>query len=129
MTQPSVNPLNLPPLPDFSHAILEGVTVGPRRAVTLTLSPLVWAGTQGKYSPPVTVRLGGIVGFDEAAAFFAEQRLPTDIAGLNYAAGHVSKPNALFLEIAFERVEARLIIQCQRVTISKEAVSPWQAGV
>jgi len=116
MIEPSSNLLNLPSLPDFSHAILESVSIGPRRAVMLTLSPLVWVGSQGHHGPPITVRLGGIVGFDEVVAFFAEQRLPADIAGLDYAAGHVFKPNTLFLEIVFERVEARIIIQCHSVS-------------
>ncbi len=118
MTQQSAITIHLPPLPDFSDAILEGVSIGPRRAVTLELTPLVWVGSQGHYGLPITVRLGGIVGLEEVAAFFAKHQLPADIAGLSYATGHVSKPNAQFLELIFERVEAQIVIQCHSVTVT-----------
>ena len=108
MTEPAATFIEMPLLPDFSHALLENVTVGTRRVVTLTLTPLIWVGTQEQRGLPVTVRLGGLGNFEEAAALFAEQRLPADIAGLRYDAGHISKPGNLYLELVLSGWNHRL---------------------
>ncbi len=108
----------MPPLPDFSHAVLESITIGPRRVVTLTLTPLFWLGTQGQRGLPVVVRLGGIVNFEEATAFFNGQHTPAEMAGLRYANGRVSKPGDLFMELIFEQVEVQAVIHCHSVTVT-----------
>lgn len=91
----------MPPLPDFSHAVLENVTVGPCRAVTLTLTPLLWVGTAG----------------------LRDQHIPAELAKLRYAAGHTSRPGDLFIELIFERVEAQLMLQCHSIIMTEGAVS------
>ena len=123
MTEPAITFIEMPPLPDFSHAVLENVTVGPRRAVTLTLTPLLWVGTAGLRDQTVTVRLGGVANLEVAATFFAVQHVPAELAKLRYAAWHTSRPGDLFIELIFERVEAQLMLQCHSITMTEGAVS------
>ena len=89
---PAAVVIGLPALPDFSHANVISVTLGPRRAVTLKLSPLLWVGDQGHYGPPFTVRLGGIVNFDEVSELFAaNHHKRSELAWLRYA--RAASPN------------------------------------
>ncbi len=98
---------------DFSNASIDRVDVGPRRELTLSIALLVWDGTKGRSSDAVRVRFGGIENFTEASEFFAEGPHETsELAWLRYAAGRRSKPGRLFFELAFERIDARLVIQC-----------------
>ena len=117
--------IGLPALPDFSHANIESVTVGPRRAITMEISPLIWVRDQGHYGPPFTVRLGGIVNFDEVSELFAaNHHKRSELAWLRYAMAYISKPGEQYLDLIFERVEARIVIHCQRVTVNDPPVNP-----
>ena len=98
---------------DFSHAHIGRVSVGPRREVTLSVSPLVWEGRTGQLADPVQLRFGGIANFVEVSAFFASSpQERSELSWLRYAEGRRSKPGCLFFELVFERIDARLVIQC-----------------
>ena len=111
--------MKLPPLiRDFRHATIQGVTVGPRREVTLAIAPLAWHGHNGDHSETVCVRFGGIINFDEVTAFFAATSSECfELAWLRYAEALHSTPNNLFFELVAERIDASLIIQCSSLQV------------
>jgi hypothetical protein len=86
---------------DFSDARIDAVVIGPRRELTLSITPLVWDGPNGRCGEPVRVR--------------------SELAWLRYAEGRRSKPGCLFFELVFERVDARLVIQCSSLQMSSPA--------
>jgi hypothetical protein len=103
---------------DFSHAHIDGVSVGPRREVTLSVAPLVWEGRDGRYAGVVPVRFGGIENFVEVSAFFAvAPHERSELAALRYAEQPRSKPGCLFIELVFERIDARLVVQCSSLQV------------
>ncbi|AWM35626.1 hypothetical protein GobsT_66930 [Gemmata obscuriglobus] len=112
-------PIALPLLVhDFSHARVEAVAVGPRREVTLSVSPLVWDGGAGRYAAPVPVRFGEIENVSEVSAFFAgAPHARSELAWLRYADHPRSRPGGLFLELAFERVDVRIVVRCSRLMV------------
>ena len=111
--------VGLSELPDFGHADFEGVVLGPRRALTLTLVPLIWIGNQGLPGPAVTVRIGGIVNFEEVEALFAAgHHKRSELGWLNYDEENASKPHDLYLRLAFERVDSQVVIHCHSLTIT-----------
>jgi len=98
---------------DFHHARIDAVAVGPRRKATLLVAPLVWDGHNGRYADAVRVRFGAIENFVDVSAFFASAPYErSELAWLCYAEGRRSKPGCLFFELAFERIDARLVVQC-----------------
>jgi hypothetical protein len=104
---------------DFSHAEIRGVSVGPRREITLTISPLVWEGCNARLDEPVQVRFGGIQNFSEVAAFFTDgPHERSELAWLRYADNRLSKPGRLFFELAFERIDARLVVECSSMQVA-----------
>ena len=103
---------------DFNHASIQNVTIGPRREVMLEIAPLVWNGSRGRYADGVRVRFGGIENFAEVSAFFAaDPHKQSELAELSYADGRKSKPGRLFVELVFERIDARLVVQCSSVQV------------
>ncbi len=103
---------------DFSHAHIRGVSVGPRREVTLSVSPMVWDGHKGRHAEPVPVRFGAIENFAEVSAFFsAGPHEWSELAWLRYAVERVSKPGCLYFELLFERIDARLVVHCGSLQI------------
>lgn len=114
-------PVELPSVgQDFNHAPIEQVVVGPRREVTLTLSviPDYRPGNPRPASQSVRVRFGGIENFAEASAFFAAgPHERSELACLRYAEGRLSKPGCLFFELVFERIDARLVVQCSSLQV------------
>jgi hypothetical protein len=115
--------MNLPSLTyDFSHADITDVTVGPRREFTLTVNVLVFEGFKGRHIEGVRVRFGGVANFEEVSAFWkAGPHRRSELAWLRYAEGRRSKPGALFFELVFERTEARLVVQCSSLQITRPA--------
>ena len=112
--------LVLPPLPDFNDAVIQKVVIGPRREVTLLVQLLVWENSVGHHTPAITVRFGGIVNFDEVKAFFdIPHYRRSELCGIIYDKQQSSKPGNLFLELLYERVEARVIIQCSSFIITE----------
>ena len=110
---------HLSPLPsDFNGAIIDTVTVGPRRELVLIVSPMVWEGQQARHVDPVSVRFGGVKNLEEVSAFFATapHRL-SELGCLRYAEQPTSKPGHLFLDLAFERTEARIVVNCSSLQI------------
>ena len=61
-------------LPDFAHAFVDDVMLGPRRELTLIVRPLIWTGSKGSYGEPVRVRFGGIFDFEEVQTFLPTPR-------------------------------------------------------
>lgn len=112
--------MGLPELPgDFNHATFESVTVGPRRELTLELSPLVWVGNRGYHNAVVSVHLGGIVNFEQVKALFDENHhRRSELAYLRYDPNLVSKSGSIHLQLEFERVEAGTMIQCSHLTVT-----------
>ncbi len=106
---------------DFNHAPIEQVAVGPRREVTLTLA-VIPETRPGNRPPPVKfvrVRFGGIENFAAVAAFFADDlHEKSELAWLWYAAGRRSKPGCLFFELVFERIDARMVVQCSSLQVN-----------
>jgi hypothetical protein len=103
---------------DFSNAHIDAVVIGPRRELTLSMAPLVWDGPNGRCGEPVRVRFGGIENLAEVSAFFAAApHERSELAWLRYAEGGRSKPGCLFFELVFERIDARLVIQCSSLQL------------
>lgn len=104
---------------DFAHSLVEGFDVGPRREIVLKLSVLRWDGSKGTFLSGVRVRFGGIKNFDEASAFFGNARHQrSELSCLRYAVDPPSKPGHLNIEIALERVDASIVVQCSSVSVS-----------
>ena len=95
--------------------------IGPRRELMFALRALRFEGSQGRYDNPITARFGGIANMDEVKSFFADSpQSQSELAFLRYNGEPVSRPGRIFIELAFERIEARLIIQCAHFTITDE---------
>lgn len=110
----------LPVLPDnFAHAYLNTVSVGPRREVTLEVMPLVWQGSSGHRGEAVRVRFGGVENLAEVTAFFAANgHCPGELAWLMYSTALKSQPGCLYFELMYERIDARLVVQCSSLQMS-----------
>ena len=103
---------------DFNHARVEQVVLGPRREITLSVSPLRWTGQRGEYAEAVTVRFGGIRNFAKVSAFLtAVPHAQSELAWLGYAEEQPSKPGRLFFDLIFERTDARLRVQCSSLQV------------
>ncbi len=112
-------PRGLPELLDFMDAGIEDVILGPRSEMTLVLSPLIWVGGHGHHGSPLHVRFGGIFNYAEVEAGIAEgHHLRSEIGYLRYGINHNSKPGDIHVHLEFERVEARIMIHCRRLTVT-----------
>jgi hypothetical protein len=111
--------MNVPPLiHDFRHARINSVAIGPRRELALSVAPLVWNGTNGHHGDGVSLRFGGIENFTEVSAFFSDEpQQRSELQCLRYAQSRPSKQGCLFFELSFERIEAKVIIQCSNLQI------------
>ena len=99
---------------EYSHSVINCVTIGPRQEATLSIQILEWHGQSGQLSPAKSLRFGGIVNFDEVKAFFTQH--PTlELADLRYSTAHHSKASNLFIELHSERTDDKLTIQCSSV--------------
>ena len=111
--------MTLPPLVDnLSDALIDQVSVGPRREITLSF---ITVGSNGRfdYNCPVRVRFGGIKNLVEASGFFAEKPYGhSEVAWLRYAEQPRSKPGDLFLELVFERVDCSLVLHCSSLQLA-----------
>ncbi|RPJ87505.1 MAG: hypothetical protein EHM18_00815 [Acidobacteria bacterium] len=107
---------------DFRHARVEDVTIGPKREVSLAVTPLIWEGHNARDAEMVTVRFGAILNFAEVSAFLKTgPHLHSELAWLRYADGTVSKPGSLYIELGFERIDARMVIQCSSLRVRTAA--------
>lgn len=111
---------NLPELTDdFNHALFKSVILGPRRELTLELSPLIWIGNRGYHNSVVTVHLGGIINFEQVKALFDRNyHKRSELAYLRYDRQQASKSGSIHLELEFERVEAGIAVQCSDLTVT-----------
>jgi hypothetical protein len=116
--------MNLPPLIyDFSHAMIDGVHLGPRRELTLDLAPLMWEGPHGRPLEGVHIRFGAIENFDEVTeAFATAPHERSELAWLRYADG--ARPGRLLVELMFERIDLRLVIRCRNLQVSGPPLPP-----
>ena len=106
---------------DFSHSLITNAVAGPRRELSLTLQILRFEGSQGRYDNSIIARFGGITNIDEVKSFFANSfHSQSELAVLRYNEKSVSKPGHIFIELAFERIEAHLVIQCAHFTLTDE---------
>lgn len=115
----AVGTMELPSLThDYNGALIEAVTVGPRRELTLNVAILSWYGSSGRHDLRIQIRFGGVTNLEQAAEFF---RLSTpqksELAYLRYSAVKASKPGHLFIEVAMERIEAAICVSCANVSI------------
>jgi len=103
---------------DFSDALIQGVTFGPRQEMTLRILTGRWIGQTGYYNVPIALRFGGIKNLDVLREFFASSpHLQSELAHLSYDKDHKSKPGHLFVDLTFERIDARTIIECSSIKI------------
>ena len=102
---------------DFHHAFIDSVQLGPCREVTMTIQALLWEGPSGRMGPNIYLRCGGIVNFDEVKAFFNTSP-SLEVAWLDYAKSHQSKPGNLFVELQAERTDNKLVIQCSSLSVT-----------
>ncbi len=105
-------------LPDlkhnFSHSFLEGVAIGPRHEITLSIRLLEWSGHKGKLSDPKLIRFGGIINFEEVSAFFKEHET-MELSKLAFSSSHASKPGGIYIQIHAERTEDKILIHCSNI--------------
>jgi hypothetical protein len=106
----------------FAHASIEDVRFGPRRECTLILRPLVWYGQQGRAAERcVSVRFGGINNLAAVKAFFtSEPWQRSELRSLEYAPTPLSKPGRVYVHVAFERTDGRIVIECANLSITVE---------
>ena len=102
---------------DYSHSVINGVIIGPRREVTLSIQILEWAGQSAQLSAITPLRFGGIVNFNEVKEFFGQHQI-MELAYLRYSSSHHSKPSNLFVELHSEHTDDKLVIQCSSIQIS-----------
>ena len=104
---------------DYNDARIESFTVGPRREITLNISVVSWKGSKGRYATPTPIRFGGIKNFDEVVAFFRARPFErSELQSLRYSKDHKSKPGHLFIAIAFERNDSRIVILCSNLNVA-----------
>ncbi len=102
---------------EYSHSVINDVSIGPRREATLSIQVLEWFGQSGQLSSTKLLRFGGIVNFDEVKAFFSKHQ-SLELAYLRYSTAHYSKPSNLFVELHSERTDDELIIHCSSIQVS-----------
>ncbi len=104
------------PFRHFQHARIDDVQIGPRRAITLTLTQLLWDGAHRFYGAPKVLRFGGIQQFDVVQQFSTS--LPEhEVAWLRLSRTQPSKHNQLSIELVLERIDTKLVFQCQHLTV------------
>ncbi|MGI4787831.1 MAG: hypothetical protein ACRYFS_03170 [Janthinobacterium lividum] len=107
----------LPDLPNRHGDVLESVSFGPRREMTLMITPLRWLGTRGYHGPAISVRFGGIVNFDEVQSLFRPRYCKeSELNQIEYDEKHISKSGGLHLLLSFERIDVVVPIHCQSLT-------------
>jgi len=106
----------------FHNALIVDVTYGPRQEFTLICHELIWEGQNGRYDEGRTsIRFGGVTNLDGVKDFFATrpyQRSEVDL--IDYAKNHPSKVDHIFVELSFERTQAKLTVECRNINISHE---------
>jgi hypothetical protein len=104
----------------FCEAGISDVTYGPRQEFTLACHELIWEGLNGHYSEAITyIRFGGVTNLDAVREFFATRPHDrSELGAIVYAKDHVSKTGRIFVEIFFERIDAKLSVQCRNISIS-----------
>ena len=109
----------------YNHADMDGFSVGPRREITLDIRLLSWNGSVGEYGPPVQVRFGAVTNLDAVADFFgAGHHQRSELAFIRYSRTLRSKPGHLFIDVAFERIDAQICIACGNVSVRDIPASP-----
>ena len=109
----------LPELPGRHGDLLESVVFGPRREMTLSIKPLMWAGNKGYYGLAIIVRFGGIVNFDEVQETFEPRYCKeSELNRIEYDQKQFSKPGDLHLLLSFERIDVVVAIYCQSITVT-----------
>ena len=100
----------------FKHAFIDDAKIGPRRALTLILKPLLWNGSQGYYGNMVTVRFGGIKSIDTLRHFCAN--LPEqEFAYIRLNLDKRRKKGKLHCDFMTERLEIGISFECQNISI------------
>lgn len=103
---------------NFDHSLIEGIEFGPRREVKLVISPLVWDGSNDRHAESIQVRFGGIENFDEMVALFnAIPPEKSELAWMRFSDNLLSKPGRLFIELAFERIDAHFLVRCSSMQV------------
>ncbi len=110
-------------LPDlkynYNDASIEEVVFGPRREVNLKIQTIHWNGNTGQENDPIIIRFGGIMNFESVKAFFATSPyIRSELASLAYDKSQISNPNHMFVSLRFERIDAKITIECSSVSIS-----------
>ena len=119
----------------YLHSIINGVSIGPGRSVTLSIEILQWTDLQWtdhvqEPSPAQSVCFGGVINIEDVRKFFRHhQRL--DLAYLCYSGSYHSIPDHLFFELHTlarltegqhaARTADRLEIQCSSIRVSSYA--------
>lgn len=101
---------------DYSHSFINGIKIGPRREVTLSIQLLEWFGGLGEFTPAKSLRFGGIVNFEEVKEFFTQHQT-LELVYLRYSTTYHSKPGNLFVELHSERTDDKLVIQCSSIQV------------
>jgi hypothetical protein len=104
------------PFRHFQHARIDDVQVGPRRAITLILTQLLWDGVRGVYTHPKQLRFGGIQQFDLVEQFF-KHLSEREVAWVRLSTTQSSNHKQLWIELALERTATTFAFQCQHFTI------------
>ena len=104
----------------FAGALIEDIRFGPRRECTLILRPLVWHSQQGRAAERcVAVRFGGVNNLDAVNTFFAsEPWQQSELRSLEYAPAPPSKLGRVYVQVAFERTDGQMMIECTSISIT-----------
>ena len=114
---------------DYNDARIEGFAVGPRREITLDISILSWNGSTGRYGATVQVRFGAVTNLDKVAEFFESgHQHRSELAYIRYSETSPSKPGHLFIDVAFERTDARICIACGNVSVTDVPAKNLKTG-
>jgi hypothetical protein len=104
----------------FHNAQIVDVIYGPRQEFTLTCHRLIWQGQTGHLDKSITsIRFGGVMNLDNIKQFFDTRPYEiSEVYLIDYAKDHISKMGRIFVDVSFERIEARQTIECRNITIS-----------
>jgi hypothetical protein len=106
---------------NFNHASVKGISIGPRQAITLHISPIVWEGIYGEYPEIFMIKFSAIDNFDSVSAQFS--KMPYDISEVGYLGPDESvemqKEGAYRLRFSCERIDYEFTFKCGKISISE----------
>jgi hypothetical protein len=112
---------------NFNDAGIEEIIIGPRQAVTLLITPIIWIGIYGKYLETYPVRFSVISDFNKVSDLF--NKIPYDFSEIGYLGPDknikTQKEGAYHLRFSCERQHYEFTFKCGKISIGEP--SPFKS--